>query len=627
MKGVARERDLGPRTGIGGPHYDSRSRPEPPGPPKSAQLAMTRSIDALKKTFRDGRRAEAIAECEAWCREEPGHREAKKLCATMHAVVQDHRRALQLLRELHASEPRDADVLFNIGACERESGDVAAAARSFRAYTEAFPKDADGWASLAECHHQLKAFAEGVGCADRAIRLNGASLQAWTNRAHCQRALGQFDVALSSYERANRIQPTVECWYGAAMCQMEADRPAGAIDPLNQAIRLAPDLARLRIARGDAHQRLGRTAEAAADYAQAARLAPADDETLKKATLALLQVGQGEQAVRLCRDLLEADPGRVTARLGAEWVLAQLVPLWHVPMMNEQERNRAYHDGLARTVGPDSTVFEIGTGSGLLAMMAARLGARSVHTCEAVPLIAQTALRIVACNGLADRVTVLPKPSHAVVLGRDLPTRTDLLVHEIFSSELLGEAVLPAIEDAKARLLAPGGRVLPAAASLRIALVGGDVLGRHLHVDTAFGFDLREFNTIFPKKVPLHREDLAPVLMSEAVDAFRFDFQNASAFPAERRTIALTARVDGVCHGIVQWLRIEVAEGVVFENDPARHRPVANWQPTVYSFDEPMRLRSGETVEVSAMHDRTRPWFERVPGGAGLQRSGAGSVG
>ena len=244
---------------------------------------MTRSIDALKKTFRDGRRAEAIAECEAWCRENPSHREAKKLCATMHAVMQDHRRALQLLRELHASHPRDADVLFNIGACERESGDVAAAARSFRSYVEAFPNDADGWASLAECHHQLKSFAEGLRCADRAIKLNGASLQAWTNRAHCQRALGQFDAALSSYERANRIQSTVEGWYSAAQCQMEVDRPSGAIDALNQAIRLAPDLARLRLARGDAHQRLGRAAEAAADFAQAARLSPADDETLRKA--------------------------------------------------------------------------------------------------------------------------------------------------------------------------------------------------------------------------------------------------------------------------------------------------------------------------------------------------------
>ena len=81
----------------------------------------------------------------------------------------------------------------------------------------------------------------------------------------------------------------------------------------------------------------------------------------------------------------------VTAQLGVEWVTSKLVPIWHVPMINEPERNQAYHDGLAAVLTPQKLVLEIGTGSGLLAMMAARLGARQVVTCEAVGLIADTA--------------------------------------------------------------------------------------------------------------------------------------------------------------------------------------------------------------------------------------------
>jgi len=573
---------------------------------------MTRTIEGLKKSFREGRRAEAIAQCEAWLREEPGHRQAMTLCATMHSVVHDYPRALELLRALHASNPKDADVLFNIGTCERASGDIGAAARTFRRYTEVFPNDADGWASLAECGVQLKTFDEALRGADRAIKIDGTSLQGWTNRAHAQKGLGQLEAAIASFERAHRIQPTVEGWYGTAQCLLESGRTPGAIDALTQAIALAPELARLRSARGDAYQRLAKPIEAADDYAQALRLDPSDDDALKQATLCWLQAGQGVRAVELCREILAADPGRLTARLGAEWVLGQLVPLWHVPMMNEAERNQAYLDGLERVVTPQTSVFEIGTGSGLLAMMAARLGARSVHTCEAVPLIAQTATTIVANNGLADRITVLPKASHTVRLGADLPARADVLVHEIFSSELLGEALLPAIEDAKARLLAPGGVMLPAAASLMIALVGGDALGRHLHVDKAFGFDLSAFNAIRPTKVPLNREDLSPVLLSDDIEAFRFDFQRASSFPAGRRTIEIAARAAGVCHGVIQWIRIELAEGVSFENHPSRPRPVSNWQHTVYCFEQPVRLEPGAIVPVIATHDRSRPWFEPV---------------
>lgn len=567
-------------------------------------------IDALKRKFRDGHHAQAIADCEALCRANPDSLELRKLCATMHSVVHDYPRALALLREVHAAAPADADVLFNIAMCERESGDFAAAEAGFRRYTVAHPRDAAGWASLAEAQLQLGALEGGIASADRAIALDASAVPAWITRGHCQKGLRRFDAALDSYRRANRIRPTAEAWLDAGLALLELDKPAEAVDSLTRAIGLEPGLARLRVVRGDALQRVGKLQAAIDDYEHALGLSPGDDDALKKASMCLLQAGQGARALELCRRIERARPDSVTAKLGAQWVLGQLVPPWHVPMMNEPERNRAYHDGLQALVTPATRVFEIGTGSGLLAMMAARAEAASVHTCEAVPLIAGTARTIVERNGLAGRVTVLPKPSQAVRIGQDMPARADLLVHEIFSSELLGEAVLPAIEDAKARLLAPGGRVLPAAASIVIALVGGDAIEPYLHAGHAFGFDLRDFNAIRPRKVPLHREDLDPVLMSDAVEAFRFDFQRDASFPAQRRRIDLPATASGRCHGIIQWIRIEVAEGVAFENHPSQRRPVTNWQHTVYAFEAPVDLAAGAVVSIDASHDRSRPWFE-----------------
>lgn len=356
-------------------------------------------------------------------------------------------------------------------------------------------------------------------------------------------------------------------------------------------------------------QALGKMQEAAADYKAALAVAPADGETLKKATLCLLESGQGDQALDLCRDILRAQPGSLTARLGEQWVLSQLVPLWHVPMMNEPERNQAYYDGLKSVVAPEKLVFEIGTGSGLLAMMAASLGARQVVTCEAVGLVARTASKIIERNRLADRITVLAKPSTAIQLQHDLPRQADILVHEIFSSELLGEHVLPAIEDAKKRLLKPGGVIVPACASIMIALVGGDELAKNIYVKEAFGFDVRDFNAIYPKKRPLYREDLMPILMSDAVEAFRFDFNRDSTYPAESKRLEITASRAGPCFGIIQWIRLEMAEGVVFENRPATRRAVASWQQTTYGFDEPLALKEGSVVAVEATHDRARPWF------------------
>ncbi len=573
-----------------------------------------RNIDALKQKFRQGRHAEAIAQCEALCRQSPADPEAKRLCAMMHALVLNYGRALELLHQIRDPHEENADVLFNIGLCERELNNVRGAQQYFRIYTGKFPDHPDGWASLAECGFQLGEFDEGIALADRAIRLDPSSLAAWTVRGNCQKSLAKFEDALASYGKANQIRPSVESLLNAGLTLLEVDKPAQAVDSFSQAIELAPGLAGLKVNRGDSFRALGKIEDAVADYKAALALAPSDAETLKKATLCLLESGQGSQAIELCRDILKAHPDNLTAKLGAEWLLSQLVPIWHVPMMNEPERNKAYYDGLAAVVTPEKVVFEIGTGSGLVAMMAAKLGANKVFTCEAVGLVADTARKIIRRNDYQDRITVLAKPSQAVQLGRDLPVKADILVHEIFSSELLGEHVLPAIEDAKARLLKPDGEVLPSCASIMVALVSGDDLGRNLYVGESFGFDLRDFNAIHPKKRPLYREDLAPVLMSDDIEAFRFDFSRQSTFPAERKMLEIATRKGGLCYGVIQWIRVELGNGVRFENHPSRPRPVSNWQHTIYGFDEPIRLEQGSVVSIAAMHDRSRPWFELAPG-------------
>lgn len=506
-------------------------------------MANGTELDALKAKFREGRRAEAIAECEALAERHAGRRDIAQLAGMMHVMQRDFARALQYLQRAREPGREPPDLLFNIGMCQRELKDHAAAAQTFRDYTARFPQDAAAWGSLAESAFQLNAFADALSAADRAIALE-------------------------------------------------------------------PSFAQVLALRGNVREATGNVEAAVADYRAALALAPDDGATLKKATLCLLELGRAHEGVQLCRDVLKVRPDSLTAKLGAEWLLSQQVPLWHVPMMNEPERNQAFHDGLSAAVGPGQLVFEIGTGSGLLAMMAAKLGASEVVTCEAVPLVAQTAERIVARNGFGGRIRVLSKPSQAVQLGTDLPRQADLLVHEIFSSELLGEHVLPAIEDAKARLLKPGGKVLPSAASIMVALVGGDDLAPNLHAGESFGFDLREFNAIQPRKRPLYREDLRPVLMSEPVEAFRFDFAGRSTFPPEKKRIAIPATQAGECHGLIQWIRIELGEGVAYENHPSRVKPVSNWQHTVYTFVEPLSIQVGTVVAVDATHDRSRPWFE-----------------
>ena len=171
----------------------------------------------MKKKFREGRHVEAIAECEALCRQHPANHELRRLCATMHALVHNYGRALELLHQMRNPEQENADVLFNIGVCERELKNFRSAAQYFGIYTEKFPDSSDGWASLAECRFQLNEFNEGIRLAVRAIELDASSLAAWTVLGNCQKSIGQFEDALASYQKANQIAPAGESFFNAGL--------------------------------------------------------------------------------------------------------------------------------------------------------------------------------------------------------------------------------------------------------------------------------------------------------------------------------------------------------------------------------------------------------------------------
>ncbi|MFD0390846.1 hypothetical protein ACFQ4K_28345 [Tistrella bauzanensis] len=66
-------------------------------------------------------------------------------------------------------------------------------------------------------------------------------------------------------------------------------------------------------------------------------------------------------------------------------------------------------------------------------------------------------------------------------------------MQEIISNDLLGEAVLPAIEDATKRLLKPGARMIPAVVAAQVALIEDEETGRR-RMATTSGFDLSDFN-------------------------------------------------------------------------------------------------------------------------------------
>ena len=96
------------------------------------------------------------------------------------------------------------------------------------------------------------------------------------------------------------------------------------------------------------------------------------------------------------------------------------------------------------------TVLEIGTGPfALLALIAARAGARKVYAIEAQPEAARRARQVVREAGFENIIEVLDGFSTAV----SLPEKADLVVAEIVGSIASEEGIYATIRDAQSRLV------------------------------------------------------------------------------------------------------------------------------------------------------------------------------
>ena len=243
-------------------------------------------------------------------------------------------------------------------------------------------------------------------------------------------------------------------------------------------------------------------------------------------------------------------------------------------------------------------------------MMAARAGARAVHSLEMVPALATVARHIVDVNGFASVVTI-----HEL-MSTDLEPSSvggtfDILVCEIVDDQLLGEGVLTTIDDARRRLLSEQAQIIPSSATVHAQAV-------ELRVGAIAGFRCDDFNlfatdaTLAPRAtagckfqaVPEHRRrTLAPPLT-----LFDFDFAHddlaALAVGRRRDDLSLDIERDGVLSGLLVYftLRCDQSGNNDFDSGPANEKLVA-WNQSLRTTPIELRVQQGDRLPLSAEHN------------------------
>jgi type II protein arginine methyltransferase len=379
----------------------------------------------------------------------------------------------------------------------------------------------------------------------------------------------------------------------------------GSIAQWDALLVLIPDHAVAHHEKGLLFGRLGRTNDAIASMKKACRADPENPIAANNFAVMLSDAGHKREALVEFQRALTLQPDNIHVQHQVRRLGAEQVPFWHIPMMNDTRRNDAFEAAIKVAVektGPGARVLDIGTGSGLLSMMAARAGAQTVTACEIVPIIADMAKQIVAQNGYADRVTVHAKLSTALSVGAELEAPADILVSEILSSDLLTENVLETFEDAHARLLKKDATIIPRAASAIGCLVESDILAGYVFVDQVSGFNLSRFGAFAAQKLPIHGTMTDWRRLSDDVELLRVDL-TAKRHDSGLTRLSIPVLADGVASGIVQWMHVDLAEGISFDNHPDGYTD-GGWLQVLHTFPQPIQVRAGETLDVAVGHDR-----------------------
>jgi tetratricopeptide (TPR) repeat protein len=489
-----------------------------------------------------------------------------------HIQSKDYKNAQNLLEKLLVQHPGHPDLLHLLGVCCLETQQINTAVDYLEKATVIKRKNPRFQYHYGISLVKTDRLEEAESAFKDALKLDPDFIDARYNLAKALKESGKFDEAVAVYQSLLNQEPDhIDALYNLANLYAEEDQGERAISVYTKLLNIAP------------HHLKART------------------------NLALLKSRKGRrsEAINELEKVLVMDPMQSEARKLLRKLYSSLIPGWHIDMINDDVRNEAYDSAICSAVKITDHVLEIGTGSGLLAMMAARAGARKITTCEMVKPLAGCARKIIKKNGYADRIRVVGKKSTALKVGAgmDLEQKADVLIAEVFDVGLLGEHFLPALFHAKQNLLKEGAVIIPAAAKIKGILAGCDQLRRVNPIHSIAGFDLSEFNVFRSsgyRQFNMTREDYCQ--LSDPFDVLTFDF-NGSTRLSQTVKLDVQSTANGTCHAVIFWFELLIDSKTLFST---RHQDGSNhWKQAIQFFDSDHPTVAGNKFHLEVNQNST----------------------
>ncbi|KAJ2774684.1 Nuclear SAM-dependent mono-and asymmetric methyltransferase [Coemansia nantahalensis] len=270
----------------------------------------------------------------------------------------------------------------------------------------------------------------------------------------------------------------------------------------------------------------------------------------------------------------------------------------HEEMLKDEVRTVSYRDSILsnKHLFQNKVVLDVGCGTGILSMFAAKAGAKHVIGVDMSNIIDKAKL-IVEENGLSDKITLLKGKMEEVVLPFD---KVDIIISEWMGYFLLYESMLDTVLLARDKYLAPGGKIFPDTATMVLsAIEDGDYKQDKLSFwDNVYGFKMTCI------KEAAMREPLVDTVESRVINASQCKFKTIDILTVTKEELTfdvpfeLSIARDDYVHAFIAWFDIEFR---------ACHKPVrfstgpfakyTHWKQTVFYTKGTLAVCKGDTIK------------------------------
>ena len=285
-------------------------------------------------------------------------------------------------------------------------------------------------------------------------------------------------------------------------------------------------------------------------------------------------------------------------------------------MIADKVRMDPFVYALKAAIQPDSVVLDIGTGTGIHALLACKFGARKVYAIEPNEAI-HLARELAQVNGFRDRIEFFQDVSTHVTL----PEKADVIVSDMRGVLPLYGRHIPSIVDARQRHLAPGGLLIPQRDTIWVSLVEAHGVFNEFTIpwDCPYGLSMNKVEQIvlndwseehtdtFSKRSLLMEPKIWTVLDYRSIE-------NSDVGPPKLRQKATR---NGTAHGLLLWFDGEIADGITIYNGPDAETVAKVYGCAFFPLLEPIPITKGDTITLDIRADLVEDhyrwsWFTRI---------------